>query len=1453
MKFKSAVFVAALFFAIVSIFAKQDDLTAMTSNVLSNIFKTWNDSLPEDRVYVQCDKPFYSPGETIWFSVFIRDARTFKASGKSDIVYVELINPKGSVEKVLTLVAKKGVAKGDVDLTDEIAGGIYSLKAYSNWQKNDPNPPFFVKEIQVQAVVLPRLKMKLDFQKKAYGAGDKAVADLELQTNENKPLASFPLNYTVSIAGAEIFKGSSKSDNNGKAKVSFDLPKKLTSVDGLLNVLISYDGQTESISRSVPIVLNKIGLSFFPEGGDLVSGLKSVVAFKAVNEFGKAADVEGHVTDNNGNKVAQFESFHLGMGGFTLEPKEGKTYSAHITKPKGITDTFSLPEAMPQGYVLTVDEVNKTTMKLAAGSTRDEKLLIFIQIRGKEYYSKEVVVKKGMNVITVDSRKFPIGVAQITLFDSKGIERAERLVFVNKHRQATVTIKTDKERYLPREKVKLTITASDETGMRMPGNFALAVTDDQLLSFADDKSSTILSHMLAESDVKGKVEEPRFYFDPEKEKADKALDYLLMTNGWRRFTWKQITESEYPAINNPSERAVISGVVMDGETQKGVPGAVVKIAARKVETRTDSDGAFSFKNVDLYEGVSVEAVLGKRSAQVHVNQYTSSLQLWMYEFHPPKLRAAKRFAANMAAEHADMAPVAAKIAEGNDMQLQKLKAPDGKVLPPPAPVKALAKKKANQVKDKAMPKPAPAVQAKMLKNEEDLEINMEIEMLRKELPQEERARPQEVTYYRAREYAVPDYKDPQRSEVRSDFRSTIFWQGDVELKNNGTATVEFYTNDAITSFRAITEGFTTDGGIGRGEQVFYAQLPFSISSKIPPVVLTGDTLDLSLIIKNTTTSALKGNLTFTIPDGLKMLNSINKERTIAPSGAEVMPVKLLVESRNDSAKISFNFEANNLSDAFVAPVKIVPQGFPVDLSFSGNNMKGKYTVDIKQPVENSITATLRAYPSAVSDLLTGIESILQEPYGCFEQTSVTSYPNALVLSYLRKTDNPDPEIMKRAEELLHKGYQRLTTFETKEKGYEWFGGVPAHEALTAYGLMQFNDMNKVGDVADKGMIERTANWIMSRRDNKGGFLRNPQALDSYGGADADITNAYIVYALAEAGRRDIQKELDSSVKSAMESKDPYVMALVANALYCFDDKNRGNEIIKILIGKQANDGAWCGSRHSITRSEGISLKLETTSLVCLAIMSSRQPNNNALVKGVKFIVGSRSGNGAFGSTQSTILSLKALTKYAQFARKTDSPGTIIVSVNNKDVAKMSYKAGEKEAITLDSLQKFIKEGTSTIAIRYEGTKSALPYSLAVSYNTWEPVSSENCKVDLKTSMSISKVKIGQTVRVTSVLTNKTESGLPMTLAIIGLPAGLSPQPWQLKELQEKKIVDFYEVIGSNVVFYYRQMKPSEKKTINLDCKAEIAGTYIPPASRAYLYYTNEDKIWTGLKPIVIAR
>src|SRR5438046_8638627 len=137
--------------------------------------------------------------------------------------------------------------------------------------------------------------------------------------------------------------------------------------------------------------------------------------------------------------------------------------------------------------------------------------------------------------------------------------------------------------------------------------------------------------------------------------------------------------------------------------------------------------------------------------------------------------------------------------------------------------------------------------------------------------------------------------------------------------------------------------------------------------------------------------------------------------------------------------------------------------------------------------------------------------------------------------------------------MLGRGYQRLTSFECgsedKKEGYEWFGGTaPAHEALTAYGLLQFRDMARVQDV-DPAMLERTRQYLLSQRDGKGGFKRNSRALDTFGRAPDHITNAYIVWALTESGPDDdVTTELNELHKQAKTSKDPYFLGLVAASL-----------------------------------------------------------------------------------------------------------------------------------------------------------------------------------------------------------------------------------------------------------------------------------------------------------------
>jgi len=288
-----------------------------------------------------------------------------------------------------------------------------------------------------------------------------------------------------------------------------------------------------------------------------------------------------------------------------------------------------------------------------------------------------------------------------------------------------------------------------------------------------------------------------------------------------------------------------------------------------------------------------------------------------------------------------------------------------------------------------------------------------------------------------------------------------------------------------------------------------------------------------------------------------------------------------------------------------------------------------------------------------------------------------------------------------------------------------------------------------------------------------------------------------------------------------------------------------------LLKLNDNDGSFKGTTHSITRSTGQSLTIEATALTVLAMLKTERKNQAALNNAVEYIVSSRSGYGGFGSTQGTILALKALTEYARHSKQTDEAGTIECYVDGKRVATQKYEAGQRDAITIEGLGKYIDEGIHKIKVKYVGVKNPMPYTLAINYYTSMPATSAQCLVDLSVSFSQKTVKVGETVRLTTTLSNTTGQGQPMTMAIAGIPAGLSAQPWQLKELQEKEKIDFYEIRDNYVFFYYRDLAPNEQHSIHLDLKAELPGQFETPASSAYLYYTNEHKRWASAGSIVV--
>ncbi len=1539
------------------LFASNTQYKKMLNDFIKDLLnkqEQFNNTLPEDRVYLHADKPMYKPGETIWFSAYVRNGKDLKSSLKSDIVHVELINPKGAVEKALNLIAKNGVAQGDFELGEEAVGGLYKIKTYTEWQKNDPDPAFFEKDIQVQKVVLPRLKMKLDFVREAYGAGDEVSASLSLFTNANQPLAAKAFDYVVNIDGNELTKSKSQTGSDGEATIRFQLPKKLSTNDGLVNVMIDYQGQTESIARSVPIVLNNIDLSFYPEGGDLVNQLEARVGFKAVDEFGEPADIEGVVLDNSGQEIAQFSSYHMGMGAFDLLPKTGAKYTAKITKPAGVKQTYELPSILKRGYGLEVVGTENEQLNLKIKSTENEELTVAVNVRGHNYAANTIKVNSGTTDLDIPLRNLPVGVAQVTLFDSKGIARAERLAFVNEDKKLQIDIKTDKEQYQPREKVTMTISVEDERGMPMPANLSIAVIDDQLLTFADDKSSNILSWLLMEADLADDVKEPNFYFDEKEEKATLALDYLLMTSGWRRFTWEQI-DTEQPMANFSGERAVIAGQIVDAFGEP-MPGAKIGFEGEDFKQKTNEQGAFSFRGINLYEGKVLEVTnaKGKLIRTLSVDEFNESLQIKAF---PNKIRVTDENGEGLIAVNVILSgtnhgaitdldgfvdisnfPVSTEHHnlsvqyigyETTNVDLHKAKinkdglinvemkdgvqllemvvagvnrrgggrkknmavqpmavAPQkGNAIPPPPPPapevieevhddvfeimdeeeEVDLRKFDNERNDRnvedlknEVAKPRAQIAEKNFEQDKDqgfmdgVVIDERIAFKEEEKVEEE----PRIVYYRAKEFASPKYvKTPKKAE-RTDFRSTLYWNGNVVIDRKGTATLSFYTSDAITSFNIIAEGIASDGMVGRKEAKFFTQLPFSLSAKMPVEVVTEDVIQIPLTLVNNTYDEVAGDLNITVPKGLIAKGNLPTAINLKAKDATTLYLEFLVKEVADLSTFEVGFKSKGFEDKIKKELTIKPKGFPSAVAFSGQEMKASYKVNIKDPVKGSTQVTLTAYPSTVSELISGLESMLREPHGCFEQTSSSTYPNLLVLDYLQKTDQSMPKMEERALSLIKKGYQRLTSFESPSHGFEWFGGDPAHEGLTAYGLMEFVDMKKVYPGVDDKMIKRTTDWLLSRRDGAGKFKRNPRALHTFGLTDNTTMSAYIVWALSEAGIEGLKKEIDHAYTSAKETKNPYQLGLVANILYNTKDTKRAKEILDELVSLQLENGSWDldAKSKSAPGSGGNAYKIETAGLALCALLKDENPHRLTADRIAQFLKNSRGGYGGFGNTNSTVLALRGLVAYAQFSKRTSEDGTIEFYVEGKKVKEMEYAAGTKDPIVLDGLAAYVGQGKQTLEVKFKGVENPLPYALNVAWNTTMPNSNEECVIQLKTELTNNKIKVGETVRLNTTLENISAEGQAMTIAIVGIPAGLSAQPWQLKELMEKKKIDFYEIIGNNVVFYFRQMKPSESKIIGLDLKAELAGNYDAPASTAYLYYTNEFKNWTSMQSVqIVAR
>jgi len=484
-------------------------------------FTKYLDELPQEKVYVHFDRPYYTSGETIWFKAYLTAGAFHMPSWLSRTIYIELINAKGQLVTQQKLFSISGSATGDIVLSDSLESGNYLVRAYTHWMENGEEEYFFHRAIKVW---------------------------------------------------------NREDHDNG-----------ITSHDKLQDI------------------------RFFPEGGDMVSGVLSKVAFKGIGPDGLGREVKGKIVDESSVVVCAFESNFLGMGAFSIIPEKGKTYRA-------VVDDYQMEVPLPpikeSGLVMSVRNSpgsDDVFVRLQATDyTNLKTVYILAQTRGVVCYAARMDLHENVIVAKIPKSKFPAGVAQITITDDDGIPLSERLVFVNELEQFSLEITSDKTAYAPRELVTLHIKATDGNGTPVIADLSLSVCDDQQV-LPDENAETICTYLLLSSELKGHIESPAYYFNPRNKDRAEDLDYLMLTQGWRRFTFKKALQPKWEEPEYKIEKGLtIKGKMVDKNNNKPITdGKVTYLAIDPVVytsvVRTNSFGDFELSDIIYFD--SAQAVL----------------------------------------------------------------------------------------------------------------------------------------------------------------------------------------------------------------------------------------------------------------------------------------------------------------------------------------------------------------------------------------------------------------------------------------------------------------------------------------------------------------------------------------------------------------------------------------------------------------------------------------------------------------------------------------------------------------------------------------------------------------------------------------------------------------------------------------------------------------------------
>lgn len=713
----------------------------------------------------------------------------------------------------------------------------------------------------------------------------------------------------------------------------------------------------------------------------------------------------------------------------------------------------------------------------------------------------------------------------------------------------------------------------------------------------------------------------------------------------------------------------------------------------------------------------------------------------------------------------------------------------------------------------------------------------------------------------------PPSASGEEVRVRQFFPETLFVEPQLITDEQGRASVEVPLADSITTWRLTAMANSLQGRLGSTTFPLRVFQDFFVDLDLPLAFTQGDEVAVPVALYNYLAKPQKVRLRLEAGQGFQVLDSPEQEVTLKPNEVAAARFRLRAE-RFGSHTITVRAFGEAMSDAIQRKVEILPDGKETWSTFS-DQLSGKgfgsgpvvRTTALLIPqeaVDGARTLWVKLHPGAFTQVLEGLENLLRMPFGCFEQTSSVTYPNVLVLAYLKRTGQAQPETEMKARHFITIGYQRLLTFEVQGGGFSWFGEAPAHKVLTAYGLLEFSDMSRVHDV-DPNLLLRTAQWLAGQQRPDGSW--EPDRGGIHEGAttrqrDVLRTTAYIAWALTEAASTPrLQEALLPSLRKAVgylsetagEADDPYALAVLLNALLGAQRMKVGVEANVIertarrLAGmaREETEVAYWESREPTPffgRAE--SGDLETTALAAYGLL--RHGGYGPLVsKALTYLVRKKDAFGTWQTTQATIWALKAFLMAAEGGVGV-AEGKVRVRVNGQVAAEWELTRATSDLMRQVEASNLSREGRNEVEVEFEGQGSLLYQVAARYYLPWEkvpPPPEEPLRVQVDYDRTELQTRETVTCRVR--VTNRRPEAAQMVIVDIGIPPGFEVLTDDLTAWVEKKRLQKFELTPRQVICYLERIEGNSTVEWSFHLRAKMPVRAKTGRTIAYEYYAPQ--------------